>query len=620
MGTYILGAALLAVNEPNFHALFVMGLVVIALLLFSSEKIPLASSSFLVLVVLVLFFHLFPYTVDGHTIVAKDFFSGFGHEALITVTALMIAGQGLIVTGALEPVGRYLARQWERFPKLTFLQTLLVGALFSAFVNNTPIVILLLPILVSVSLRTSIPASSILMPVGFATLIGGMSTTIGTSTNLLVVSVAADLGMKRFGMFDFIIPALIAGAVAILYLWLLAPRLSELREPRLKNTSARLFSAQLCITGSGKAKGKTLSEVIALTDGYMQVQQILRGSEKSILVPLPDAVLREDDKLLLRDTPDKLMEFEKILGGTLCSGDVPVDESHPLNDSNQEIAEVVVIPGSTLDGRTLNRVRFTERYHLLVLALHRANIWKSRPESKHAGDVLLKPGDVILVQGTRERIKNLKMSRNLLVLDARLSLPHSAKAPISLTIMCFIVLSAAFGLLPISISATTGVLLMLLTGCLRWQDATRALSVPVIMIVVTSLAIGMALVQTGGAMFLAQYYVQITQGWSPAFILSGLLLLMALLTNMVSNNAAAVIGTPIAMSIAHQLALPAEPFVLAVLFGANMSFATPMAYQTNLLVMNAGNYTFWDFIKVGGPLVLLLWLLFSLLLPWIYSI
>ncbi len=615
-----MGAALLTVNEPNFHAFFVMGLVVIALLLFSSEKIPLASSSFLVLVVLVLFFHFFPYTVDGHTIVAKDFFSGFGHEALITVTALMIAGQGLVVTGALEPVGRYLARQWERFPKLTFLQTLLVGALFSAFVNNTPIVILLLHILVSVSLRTSIPASSILMPVGFATLIGGMSTTIGTSTNLLVVSVAADLGMKRFGMFDFIIPALIAGVVAIVYLWLLAPRLSELREPRLKNTSARLFSAQLCIRGSGKAKGKTLSEVIALTDGYMQVQQILRGSEKSILVPLPDAVLREDDKLLLRDTPDKLMEFEKILGGTLCSGDVPVDESHPLNDSNQEIAEVVVIPGSTLDGRTLNRVRFTDRYHLLVLALHRANIWKSRPESKHAEDVLLKPGDVILVQGTRERIKILKMSRNLLVLDARLSLPHSEKAPISLTIMCFIVLSAAFGLLPISISATTGVLLMLLTGCLRWQEATRALSVPVIMIVVTSLAIGMALVQTGGAMSLAQYYVHITEGWSPAFILSGLLLLMALLTNMVSNNAAAVIGTPIAMSIAHQLALPAEPFVLAVLFGANMSFATPMAYQTNLLVMNAGNYTFWDFIKVGGPLVLLLWLLFSLLLPWIYSI
>ena len=198
---------LITVIEPNFHSLVVMGLVVIALILFTNEKSPLASSSLLILIVLILFFQVFPYSVEGHTIEAKDFFSGFGHEALITVSALMIAGQGLIVTGALEPVGRYLAKQWERYPALTLLETLLVGAIFSAFVNNTPIVILLLPILISVSLRTSTAASSVLMPVGFATLIGGMSTTIGTSTNLLVVSVAADLGMKRFAMFDFIIPA-----------------------------------------------------------------------------------------------------------------------------------------------------------------------------------------------------------------------------------------------------------------------------------------------------------------------------------------------------------------------------------------------------------------------------
>jgi di/tricarboxylate transporter len=597
-----------------------MGLIAFALLLFTSEKIPLASTSLLIFVVLILFFQIFPYTINGHTIAAKDFFSGFGHEALVTVSALMIAGQGLIVTGALEPVGRYLARQWEHHPTLTLLQTLLVGAILSAFVNNTPIVILLLPILISVSLRTSTAASSVLMPVGFATLIGGMSTTIGTSTNLLVVSVAADLGMKRFAMFDFIIPALIAGSVAILYLWLIAPRLTALREPRLKNTSARLFSAQLCIKESGVAKGKTLTEVIALTSGQMEVQQILRGNDKTILIPLPDVKLRDDDKLVVQNTPEKLKEFEKILGGTLCSGDVPVDEDHPLNEKKQEIAEVVVIPGSTLDGTTLNRVRFTDRYHLLVLALNRASIWKNQTKSKHTEDAVLRPGDVILVQGARERIKNLKMSRNLLVLDARLSLPHSARAPLALIIMLSIVLSAALGLLPISVSATTGVLLMLLTGCLHWRDATRALSAPVILIVVTSLAMGMALVQTGGAALLAQYYLQSTQGLSPAVILSGLILLMALLTNVVSNNAAAVIGTPIAMSIAQQLTLPAEPFVLAVLFGANMSFATPIAYQTNLLVMNAGNYTFWDFVKVGGPLTLLLWILFSLLLPWLYNI
>jgi len=457
----ILNSTLNIVSEPNFHALFVMMLVVTALLLFSSEKIPLASSSLLILIILILFFHLFPYTIDGKTISAKDFFSGFGHEALITVSALMIAGQGLVVTGALEPVGRYLARQWQKHPSFTLLQTLIVGATLSAFVNNTPIVILLLPILISVSLRTSTNASSILMPVGFATLIGGMSTTIGTSTNLLVVSVAADLGMKHFTMFDFIVPALIAGAVGIVYLWLVAPGISAIREPRLKSTSARLFSAQLCLTGSNKAVDKMLSEVVALTSGHMIVLQILRGSEGSTLVPLPDVILRDGDRLVLRDSPEKLMEFEKLLDGTLFSGNLPVNESHPLNEADQEIAEVVVIPGSTLDGTTLNRVRFTDRYHLQVLALHRVNRWRRGVESKHAGEVILKPGDIILIQGARERIKNLKMSRNLLILDERLSLPHSAKASMSLIIMCFIILTAALGLLPISVSAMTGVLLII---------------------------------------------------------------------------------------------------------------------------------------------------------------
>jgi di/tricarboxylate transporter len=174
-------------------------------------------------------------------------------------------------------------------------------------------------------------------------------------------------------------------------------------------------------------------------------------------------------------------------------------------------------------------------------------------------------------------------------------------------------------LLPIAVSALFGVMLMLFSGCIKWYDTTRALSAPVILIIVTSLAMGTAMVQTGGADMIAGAYVTATTGLSPAVILSGLLAMMAVLTNVVSNNAAAVIGTPIAIGIAQQLNQPLEPFVLAVIFGANMSFATPMAYQTNLLVMNAGNYTFGDFVRVGMPLILLMWLVLSFLLPWLYA-
>jgi len=615
-----MSSTLLLAPSANFHAIFVMGLIVLALFLFANERVPIATSSLSILVILILFFEIFPYNVDGQVLQSKVFFSGFGHQALIAVTSLMIVGQGLVRTGALEPVGRFLAKQWATHPSLTLLETLIIGAVLSAFVNNTPIVILLLPILISVTLRTNSHASQILMPMGFATLIGGMATTIGTSTNLLVVSVAADLGLKSFDMFDFVLPALIAGGAGILYLWLIVPKIIKIHEPRLKNTSARLFLSQLRIQENQLSDGKTLTEVLSITEGRMEVLQILRGKDNSSLIPLPDMILRPDDRLVVRDTPEHLKEFEQALGANLYADDLPVDEAHPLKDKNQKIAEVVVVPGSTLDGRTLNTVHFTDRYHLLVLALHRASVWKNYHQVKHPGDIVLHPGDVILVQGSKEWIINLKMSRNLLVLDAKLSLPRSDKTIYSLLILAAVILPAAVGLLPISVTAISGVLLMLLSGCINWKDATRAISAPVVLIIVTSLAMGAALVQTGGADYLAQRYVANTQGFSPQVILSGLMFLMMLLTNVVSNNAAAVIGTPIAMSIAQQLSLPAEAFVLAVLFGTNMSFITPMAYQTNLLVMNAGNYSFWDFVRIGAPLAILMWLILSFVLPWLYGI
>ncbi len=597
-----------------------MALVVVALVLFAMERIPLATSSLLILVLLALLFELFPFAGRTGQVRASDLFLGFGHQALVAVCSLMVAGQALVRTGALEPIGRQLARWWIHRPLLTFLATLVIGAMLSAFVNNTPVVILLLPILISVSLKTPTPASDLLMPVGLATSVGGMATTIGTSTNLLVVAVAADLGLRQLGMFDFVFPAIVVGAVAILYLWLLAPRLLPAREARLPTTSPRLFNAQLRIHDDSLANEKSLSELIDLAGGNLEVVNILRGERNSSLMPIPDMVLRSGDRIVVKSTPDRLKELETLLGASLFSGDERVDEEHPLRDTTQQIAEVVVVPGSTLDGRTLANIRFRERYQLMVLALFRSNKWARAQGTEHTEETRLHSGDVLLVQGAVSNIKRLKSSRNLLVLDAKSALPISSRAPLAMIIMLWIIITAAFGLLPIAVSALCGVMLMLLTGCIKWFDATRALSAPVILIIVVSLAMGTAMVETGGAEMIASAYVQATAGASPVMILSGLLAMMAVLTNIVSNNAAAVIGTPIAIGIAQQLGQPAEPFVLAVLFGANMSFATPMAYQTNLLVMNAGNYRFGDFVRVGLPLALLMWILLTFLLPWLYGI
>jgi len=603
---------------PDAHALAILGLTIVALYLFTRPDIPIESSSLFVLVAVTLGFAVFPYTsAQGDTLHAVDFFRGFGHEALVAVAALMIAGQSLVRTGALEPVGRGLARLWRISPQLSLLLTLIVGAILSAFVNNVPIVVLLLPILVSVSLRTQIPATGMLMPMGFATLVGGMSTSIGTSTNLLVVSVAADMGMRHLQMFDFFIPAAIAAGVGIVYLWLIAPRLLPERKTRMTDTSPRVFTAHLLVAEDGFANGKTLTELTEKCGGGLHVMRILRG--ESFIVPLPDAIVLAGDRLLVRDTPDNLKEFEKVLGAALYADENQVDEAHPLVAQNQQIAEIVVVQGTPLENTTLSRIRFADRYQLVTLALHRGGRNVETPR-EDVGDVLLRSGDVLLVQGESDQIAKLKRSGELLVLDATSDLPHSDKAWLALAIMAGIVVTAALGLVPIAISAVCGVLLMIVTRCLSWRDATQALSAQVVLIVVASLALGAALLKTGGADYLAQLFVAATFGAPPSAVLSGLMLLMAIFTNIVSNNAAAVIGTPIAIGIAHQLGVNPEPFVLAVLFGANMSYAAPMAYKTNLLVMNAGGYTFMDFMRVGVPLTILLWLVLSWLLSTLYPL
>lgn len=604
--------------NPDPHAVGILLLTLVALFLFTRESIPLETSSLLVIAVLAVGFELFPYGQNGDKFQTMDLFSGFGHEALIAVCALMIAGQALVRTGALEPVGRSLARLWRVSPLFSLLLTLILGATLSAFINNTPVVVFLLPILISVSLRTNRPPSSVLMPMGFATLLGGMCTTIGTSTNLLVVSVAADMGVAKFSMFDFLLPASIASIIGITYLWLIAPRIVSERETPLTDTSPRVFLAQLHIPEESGANDKTLAEVIKLTSGAMKVERIQRGEDTYISL-LPDVVIKEGDKLFVRDTPKALKEFEEVLGAELYKNNEPLADQEIQTTSQQQLAEIIISQGSPLENTTLARLRFRDRYKLIPLALHRAG---KAVENLYSGvrEVWLKTGDILLVQGKADDIKELKSSGTLLILDSTEDLPHSSKASLALWIMIGIVVIAALGILPIAISAVCGVLLLMVTRCLDWRDATQALSAPIILIVVASLAMGSALVITGGTEYLAKVFLYLTAGASAPIVLSGLMLLMALITNVVSNNAAAVIGTPVAVSIAEQISQPAAPFVLAVLFGANMSYITPMAYQTNLLVMNAGGYKFMDFVKVGTPLTIIMWLSYSLLLPWIYNL
>ena len=607
---------------PDVHGIAVLVLTIVALYLFTRDNIPLESSSLTILILLTAGFHLFPYVKsDGSPLGPVEFFAGFGNEALIAICALMMVGKALETTGALQPLANVVGRAWSSRPVLALVATLVAGAILSAFMNNTPIVVLLMPILVGASLRSKFPVSGVMMPMGLATIIGGMSTTIGTSTNLLVVGIAHDMGRHDFTMFEWVLPVAIVGGVGLLFLWLVAPRLLPDRTPPMADTTPRIFSAQLHVKEGGFADGKTLSEVLAKAGGNLRIDRIQR-SDSLFLAKLPSVKIQPGDRLFVKDSPENLKHYEQLLGATLYNltdSEHPVDDDTPLKAEGQQLAEVVITRGSPLHLRTLAAARFTNSYGLLPLAVHRA-----RAESSQVtGDlnmIRLRAGDVLLVQGTREAIAQLKDSGSMLVLDGTTDLPQTHHAKRALTIMGFVVLAAATGLMPISVSAIVGLGLMIATGCLSWRDATSALSIPVVMIIVTALALGKALLGTGMADFIALSFVSGASGLPTPMVLSAFLLLMTIMTNIVSNNAAAAIGTPIAISIANQLGVPSEPFILAVLFGANMSFATPYGYQTNLLVMTAGGYKFQDFMRVGIPLTVIMWIGFSIVLPLLYEL
>jgi len=601
---------------PDVHGIAVLLLTIVALFLFTRDRISLESSSLAILIILTAGFTLFPYLKDGEVAVGPmDFFAGFGNEALVAICALMMVGKALETTGALQPLANVVGKAWSTRPVLALLATLAAGAILSAFMNNTPIVVLLMPIIVGASLRSKFPVSGVMMPMGLATIIGGMSTTIGTSTNLLVVGIARDMGMHQFSMFEWVLPVAIVGGVGLLFLWLVAPRLLPDRTPPMADTTPRIFSAQLHVKEGGFADGKSLSEVLAKADGNLRIDKIQR-SESLFLAKLPSVVIQPGDRLFVKDSPENLKHYERLLGTTLFNvtdNENPVDDETPLKAEGQQLAEVVITRGSPLHLRSLAAARFTNSYGLLPLALHRARA----PSSQVTGDlnlIRLRAGDVLLVQGTREAIAQLKDSGTMLVLDGTTDLPHTHRAKRALTVMGFVVLAAALGIMPISVSALVGLGLMIATGCLTWRDAATSLSTPVIMIIVAALALGKALLGTGMVDYIAVSFVALTSALPAPVILSAFLLLMTLMTNVVSNNAAAVIGTPIAVSIATQLGVNPEPFILAVLFGANMSFATPYGYQTNLLVMTAGGYKFGDFLRVGIPLTIIMWLGFSLVL------
>jgi di/tricarboxylate transporter len=327
---------------------------------------------------------------------------------------------------------------------------------------------------------------------------------------------------------------------------------------------------------------------------------------------LPSAELKAGDRLLVQDSPEDLREHAAVLGAGLHARD-QLAEPAP---AGQTLAQVLVASDANLDGLAPGVSRFGDAYGLAAIGLH-------RPGSESALDLSteqLRVGDVVLMRGSKEAIEKLRAAPGLMILDGMQELPHTRRAPLALGILAGVIALAALKLLPMVLASAVGVAAMLLTGCLRWQEATDALSSKVVMIVVASLALGEALTATGLIAEAGHGLAALGGIVPPVAMITALMLLMAIVTNFVSNNAAAIIGTPVAVAMATALGTDPRPFVLAVLFGCNISYATPMGYQTNLLVMSAAGYRFKDFVRAGLPLAVLMWITLTYLLAREYSL
>lgn len=604
----------------------VLTFVVIAatVVLYALERYPIETVALGSVSAFIILFTVVPVTQsDGSLVTTSDFLAGFANPALITVICLLIIGQGLFQTDALEGPAKAIVKWTRGKSQWAIVPILLVVAFLSAFLNNTPVVVMFLPILTAVAASAGQSPSQVLMPLSFIAILGGMTTLIGSSTNLLVANYAAQVSDLKLTFFSFTpIGLMVAGAGAV-YVFFVMPYLMRTRQTmaeEMQVTSGKQFIAQIEITYGHPLVGMEAVSGMFPKLKDMTVRLVQRG-QQPLLPPFENVVLGPGDTVIVAATRNALanalasrqplMETETA-DGTNASRDVPATQAGSVS-----LAEVVVAPASRLMGRTLPQSGFYTETGCLVMGIQR----RSRMPRMAMNDIRMEAGDVLLVAGSEEEIARLRGNRDVLLLDwSTAEVPRRRYAPRALAVFGIVVALAASGMVPIVSAAVGGTFAMIASGCLNIRQAMRAIDSRIFMLVGASLAGAVALEATGGASAIATTLANLLEGRPPAVVLSALFFIVMILTNFLSNNAAAVLFTPIAINLAEQIGQKPEAFVVCLIIAANTSFATPVGYQTNLIVMGPGHYRFADFLRAGVPLALVLWLTFSLIAPWYYGL
>ncbi len=590
---------------PSADPIIVLAVVAAAMALFITGKLRVDVIALGVLVAL----------IGLGLINANQSLFGFASPATATVAAMFVLSAGLVRTGLVEWLARHidgLAGNTES--RLMFVLCITVAAL-SAFVVNTATVAIFIPIAIVLAKARRISPSRVLMPLSFSSQFGGVCTLIGTSTNILVNSFVIAQGMNAFGLFEFAPLGLAMSIVGIVYLTIVTPWLLPKRKGEFQQVDRyRLadYLVELRVTENSSLIGQTWEKTKVSSDAEVNLIKLLRGN-KATWRP-SRTKMREGDILLLHGNVSKLIGMEAKYGLEL-QANVSMDDQK-LSSDEVKLIEALVPPRSSLVGRTLGTSDFFRRYRSGVLALQRrGKILRDRLE-----DIRLDGGDTLLLQGNKEDTARLMRSSDLIVTNELTELYiRKDRAILALLLLLTVITLATFNIVPILLAALIGAVGMVLGRCLTIEEAYQAIDWKVIFLLGGILPLGLALEQSGAASLLVDTVLTPFANFGPLVVLAVLYLVTAVLTETMSNNAAAVIIAPLALSLAASMGVNPRPFLVAITFAASTSFATPVGYQTNTMIYAPGGYRFIDYTLIGGPLNLIFWGLAVLLIPALWS-
>lgn len=602
------GIAIEVLQEPKFLTL---GVISLALIFFIAEWYPVDITALMVTAVLMLLGLVTP----------EEGISGFSNPATVTVMLMFILSAGVTKTGIIQVMRDGLIHWGGRHPsRQIVVMGLLVGPI-TAFINNTAVVAVFLPVVEDWFKKQNISPSTLFIPLSYITIMGGMMTGIGTSTNILASGVSRDLGYGEFSLFQFTQLGIVTFIIGLIFLAIAAPKILPHRKTAnlsFSDFDLKEYVSEVTIPPHSSLVGQTLRSTQIQRKFDLDVLELIRAGER-FTQPLVDLSLQAQDILLVRGHRDELLSLNDQRGLEILPVAKFKRESIEKNLSSgaEMIAEVLVLSTAQLIGFTLKDLRFRQQYNVTVLALRRGKeLVRDR-----LGQVPIQFGDVMLVQGPRDSLVGLHTSRDLLVMEPRdVEMLRSEKAGIAISILVLVIGAAAFHWIPILVSTLVGVLTMVITGCLKPGELYEAVRWDVIFLLAGLLPLGIAMDKSGATQWLARPLVSISHNLPGFWVLVLFYMFTSVLTEIISNNAAVILIIPLAVEVAKALNLNPLALIFAITFAASNSYMTPIGYQTNMMVYGPGGYKFYDFIRIGLPLNILMAMMTPLLIVRFYGL